>query len=64
MGTGRRSRSAAKTRHREKHKALGLCLDCSNKAKDGRVRCEKCLKRRNEWYKEYFIKKKKLEDLM
>jgi hypothetical protein len=48
MATGRTSRNANRKRNREKHKLLGLCEDCCNTPKDGMIRCEKCLKRRNE----------------
>lgn len=42
MGTGRIGRPANEKRHREKHKSLSLCINCSNKSIEGMVRCERC----------------------
>jgi hypothetical protein len=35
-------------RYKEKHKALGLCIDCSNEAMPGRLRCVCCGDRENK----------------
>ena len=37
---------ATRTRFVEDHKSRGLCIDCDNQPKEGRVRCEACLVRR------------------
>lgn len=34
------SRTRTKKRFKDKHKSLGLCVECSNKAKKNRTRCK------------------------
>ena len=34
--------------YRKRHKRLGLCVDCSRKAKSGSVHCGECLQRKKE----------------
>lgn len=34
---------------REQHKKLGLCVDCNDKAEEGRIRCQKHLDRQAEY---------------
>jgi hypothetical protein len=53
-------RMARYTRYKEKHKRLGLCIDCNRKAQDGLLRCrfhaQKARKNERERYR-----RKKLE---
>lgn len=34
--------------YKARHKSLGLCIECGNKAEFNRVRCEKCGKKMNK----------------
>ncbi len=42
--TGFKGLTEQRKRYYNKHKKLGLCVNCSKKAKKGRVRCEYHLK--------------------
>lgn len=37
------------TQKRLEHKALGLCIECNEKAETGRCRCKKCLDKQNKY---------------
>lgn len=53
--------SAARERFRrlrDTRRAAGLCTDCGRPAKQGRVRCADCLRRRAESAKVYEIRKR------
>ncbi len=39
MASGLICRNEIKRRHRQKHKDNGICVDCSEKAAEGKVRC-------------------------
>ena len=45
---GRMSKSEASKRYRERHRRLGLCINCSRKAKTGISQCRVCLARTKE----------------
>ncbi len=42
--------SEATKRFRERHKQLGLCVNCSRKAKTGMLHCQVCLTRMRKWW--------------
>jgi len=42
--------SEATKRFRERHKQLGLCVNCSRKAKSGMLHCQVCLTRMRKWW--------------
>ncbi len=41
--------SEATKRFRERHKQLGLCVNCSRKVKTGMLHCQVCLTRMRKW---------------
>ncbi len=42
--------SEATKRFRERHKQLGLCVNCTRKAKTGMLHCQVCLTRMRKWW--------------
>lgn len=44
--------NSSKMKHYNKHKELGLCVDCSQKAVAGRVRCKKHLNKMKRYQNE------------
>lgn len=46
----------AKKKSMDKHRALGLCIGCSTKAEQSRVRCSVCLKKRRKQTEERNLK--------
>jgi len=50
MNLGISPKSEASKRYRERHRRLGLCINCSRKAKTGLLYCRVCLARtREQW---------------
>jgi len=50
MNLGFSPKSKASKRYREQHRRLGLCINCSRKAKTGMSQCRVCLARtREQW---------------
>ena len=45
-------------RYRNKHKALGLCVSCSNTALPGTTLCGLCTSKNRQGCREYYRKKK------
>lgn len=50
---GFQSRTGTRKRNKLKHKKMGLCVYCSQKAVEGQVYCEK----HREYHREYYRKR-------
>jgi hypothetical protein len=47
------SRTVTRRRNIQKHKEKGLCVCCSKKTTEGRMKCEQCLERDREYMRKY-----------
>jgi hypothetical protein len=59
MSWQRPNNKYAVRKYKQKHKELGLCVNCSHIPEPGRIRCKSCLGRHNAANARYARKKRK-----